>query len=215
MSESHFIVLEGIDGSGTTTHASLLVDALRQRGLRVDLTCEPSPGPVGVLLRSLLCAKEDSRAPGWSTLALLFAADRVHHAETTILPALQSGRWVVSDRYVLSSLVYQSTSAVGDASVLPWLVTLNGRVPRPDLTVVLDVSPEVAEVRRRTRIGAVDIFDDSETQQRLARAYANAEQLVPGDRLVHVDAHDAVERVAQRVLEAVEDAGLAISEGRP
>jgi dTMP kinase len=208
-----FIVLEGIDGSGTTTHARLLVAALRRGGLHVELTCEPSRGPVGLLLRQLLGAADDKPRAGWSTLALLFAADRSHHVEATILPALRSGCWVVSDRYVLSSLVYQSTDAGVDETALPWVVALNSRVPRPDLTVVLDVTPRVAEQRRRLRATVREIFDDSKTQQDLARAYAAAEQLVPGERLVHVDADGAVEQVAERVLRAVRDAGLAGSLG--
>ncbi|MBN1612175.1 MAG: dTMP kinase [Polyangiaceae bacterium] len=208
-----FIALEGIDGSGTTTHAHRLVDALRQSGLGVELTCEPSRGPVGLLLRQLLGAVDDEPRAGWSTLALLFAADRAHHVEATILPALGSGCWVVSDRYVLSSLVYQSTDAAGDETALSWIAALNSRVPRPDLTLVLDVSPELAERRRRLRTTVREIFDDGETQQRLARAYAAAEELVPGDRLVHIDAEGAVEEVAERILSAVWDAGLAGSLG--
>jgi dTMP kinase len=209
-----FIALEGIDGSGTTTHARLLVAALRRSGLCVELTCEPSQGPVGLLLRQLLGAGDGERRAGWSTLALLFAADRAQHVEATIVPALQSGCWVVSDRYVLSSLVYQSTDGACDETALPWIVALNSRVPRPDLTLVLDVPPEVAEERRRLRATAREIFDDGETQQRLARAYAAAEQLVPGDRLVHIDADGAVEQVAERVLGAVRATGLAGSLGR-
>jgi dTMP kinase len=209
-----FIALEGIDGSGTTTHADRLVTALRRSGLCVELTCEPSQGPIGQLLRKLLGAVEDRPPLRWSTLALLFAADRAHHVEATILPALQRGCWVVSDRYVLSSLVYQSTSAADDEGALAWIVALNSRVLRPDLTVVLDVSPEVAEQRRRSRAGAPDIFDDCGTQQRLAQAYAGAERLVPGDRLVHVDGDDAIERVAERIFSAVSGAGLTDSQGR-
>jgi dTMP kinase len=209
-----FIALEGIDGSGTTTHASRLVAALRQSGICVELTCEPSPGPVGMLLRQMLGAVGDQPRAGWAALALLFAADRAQHVEATILPALERGCWVVSDRYVLSSLVYQTTDAAQDETALSWVTALNSRVPRPDLTLVLDVCPEVAEERRSLRAAAREIFDDSATQQRLARAYAAAEQLVPGDRLVHIDAEGAVEQVAARILRAVHDAGLAGSQGR-
>jgi dTMP kinase len=209
-----FIALEGIDGSGTTTHAGLLAAALQERGLRVELTCEPSRGPVGLLLRQLLSSADDRPPMGWTAMALLFAADRAHHVQSMILPALEDGCWVVSDRYVLSSLVYQSSTATGDEAALPWIVALNSRVPRPDLTLVLDLPPDVAEERRRSRDAAPELFDDSETQRRLARAYARAERLAPGDRLIHIDAHDEVERVAERILGAVRDSGLAGSLGR-
>jgi dTMP kinase len=122
--------------------------------------------------------------------------------ESVILPALRSGRTVVSDRYTLSSLTYQAlTSPEGEASV-PWIRELNARAPRPDLTLVLDVSEDVAAERRARRKGPAEIFEVSELQRKLASAYARAEWFVPEDRVVHVE--DGIpDAVAARILAAV------------
>ncbi|MGH7270293.1 MAG: dTMP kinase, partial [Polyangiaceae bacterium] len=98
------------------------------------------------------------RAPGWATMALLFAADRMDHVESEIEPFLLEGGTVISDRYDASSLAYQSVSSgtVG-AEAVEWIRSLNRHVRRPDLTVVLDVSPEVAAARRLSRNEAAQL----------------------------------------------------------
>src|SRR6185369_8913434 len=104
-----FVVLEGIDGSGTTTQLGRLQAYLERRGRAVHPTREPSTGPVGRLLREILLGQH--RLPGGEpadglAMALLFAADRRDHVRREIEPALGAGRDVVSDRYLLSSLAY-------------------------------------------------------------------------------------------------------------
>ena len=140
--------------------------------------------------------------PRWQTLALLFAADRVDHVDAAITPGAFAGHVVISDRYDLSSLAYQSVSA-GDPGVIDWIRELNRHAPRPDLTVVLDVPFEVARARRKVRGGADELFDADALQRRLIDAYARAEQLVPGDRLVHIDGTGEPESVTSRILDAV------------
>src|SRR5271165_1623133 len=164
-----FVVLEGLDGAGTTTQAARLARALRRGGHRVVLTREPSSGPVGVLLRRALGQGQRSPFRGAlseAALALLFAADRLDHLASTVEPALASGAVVVSDRYVLSSFAYQ-----GRKLSLPWLEALNAQAPAPDLTLFLQVRPRVAAVRRRLRGGPAQRFDDARTQAAVARAY--------------------------------------------
>jgi dTMP kinase len=102
-------------------------------------------------------------------MALLFAADRLHHVQAVIAPALARGRVVVSDRYVMSSLAYQGT-LLGER----WVAAINARAPRPDLTVFVDVPVAVAARRRAARGGGVDIYEVDETQRRVARAYREA-----------------------------------------
>lgn len=202
-----FVVLEGIDGSGTTTQAKLLAEALERRGTPVCLTAEPSTGPIGKLIRKALTRQlEDGSGKehslSWSAMALLFAADRVDHVESVIRPALEQGQTVVSDRYVLSSLAYQSvTSPEGEGSV-PWIREINGRAMRADLTLVIDVDPDVAAVRRAARGGPPEIFEVQEIQKRLAAVYARAEELVPEDRVVHVQ-DGTQDEVQTRILELV------------
>ena len=106
MPPGKLIVLEGIDGSGTTTQARLLCEWLAGRGVAVHLTREPSDGPVGRLIREIL---HGAHAPvAGDTMALLFAADRVDHLSREVLPALDRGTHVVTDRYYHSSLAYQA-----------------------------------------------------------------------------------------------------------
>src|SRR5271167_2017910 len=109
-----FVVLEGIDGSGTTTQVARLADRLRAQGVAVRATREPSDGPLGTLVRHVLSGRvviPGGRAPGWATMALLFAADRLDHVESEIEPFLAEGGDVISDRYDASSLAYQSISS--------------------------------------------------------------------------------------------------------
>ncbi len=205
------IVLEGIDGAGTTTHARRLVETLRREGHAVELTWEPTKGPIGALLRRALegraldpeASEPTARAFDWATMALLFAADRRDHVETRLLPALREGRVVVSDRFVLSSLVYQSATSPQGEAALPWLRALNQEAPRPDLTLVLDVTLATSEARRHARGASPELFERRELQARLAALYAEAERLVPEDRVVHVDSEGPVEAVAEQVYAAV------------
>lgn len=204
-----FIAVEGVDGSGSTTHVKMLEKALRRRGHDVVPTCEPSNGPIGMLIRQVLQRRlfvpdaAGPRAFAWSTMALLFAADRMDHLDSTVVPALRDGKVVVTDRYDLSSLAYQSVTAPGGEKVVPWIREINACALRPDLTIVIDVPAEVAEQRRRARGGMQEIFESSDIQERLVSVYARAEDLVPGDTLVHVSGVGEVSEVAARVLELV------------
>ncbi|MEI9954570.1 MAG: dTMP kinase [Pseudomonadota bacterium] len=204
-----FVVVEGIDGCGSTTHAKLLAKALKSRGAEVVLTCEPSTGPIGSLIRQVLQRRlfvPDATGPrnfDWSTMALLFAADRMDHLDSTVAPALRAGSVVISDRYDLSSLAYQSVTAHHGSDPIPWIRELNVQALRPDLTIVIDVPPEVAEERRRARGGVEEMFEARELQARLATVYARAEELVPQDRVLHVPGVGDLGAVAARVFEAV------------
>jgi dTMP kinase len=210
VSRGAFIVIEGIDGSGSTTIVDRLVASLRAKSRAVHRTCEPSAGPIGSMIRQILSHRivvPGPRAPGWATMALLFAADRLDHLEAEVEPRLAAGTMVVSDRYDLSSLAYQSATAPSGASddvVVAWIRELNRRARRPDLTIVLDVSAEVAASRRQERGSAKELYEDLDLQSRLARAYADAEKLVPGDRVMHIDASQPVEAVLAATIAAVE-----------
>ena len=216
MTEGAFIVVEGIDGSGSTTIVARLGELFASRGQAFHRTCEPSGGPIGSLIRQILAHRvvvpgtSGPASPGWETMALLFAADRADHLEAEVLPRLRDGTIVVSDRYDLSSLAYQSATAPGDdpkevGRILGWIRELNRRARRPDLTLVLDVRPEVAAERRASRGAARELYERSELQERLAGAYARAEELVPGDWVVHVDANVAIEDVLRASMAAVDE----------
>lgn len=210
MIEGNFIVLEGVDGAGTTTHTRILTEALSARGLPVRSTREPSDGPVGVLIRQILTGRcvvpgiHGSRPPSWTTMALLFAADRVDHIEAEIVPNMMDGVTIISDRYDYSSVAYQSISS-GEDDVVAWVKTLNEHARRPDLTIVLDIPPEVAERRRIERRRGRELYDDEEMQKKLATFYDTMESHFPDDRIVHVDANRSIDEVAADVMKAVRE----------
>jgi dTMP kinase len=171
-SRGRFIVLEGIDGAGTTTQTERLVAHLRARGGKAAATREPTGGPIGRLLREVLLGQHrmsDGTPVGGSTMALLFAADRLDHLQREVEPLLAAGTDVVSDRYLLSSLAYQAVEA--DRA---WVASLARGVRRPDLTILVDLPIEVAAERRRRAGRPVERYDADST---LARVAANYRQL--------------------------------------
>lgn len=209
MIEGHFIVIEGIDGSGTTTQCSILAGRLTGKGLPVHVTREPSDGPVGVLIRQILIGRvvvpgsHGARPPSWATMAALFAADRLDHLEAEILPNLNDGVSVISDRYDHSSVAYQTVSSGGGPDVSAWVLEINRRARRPDLTLVLDVDADVAATRRGLRSTNPELYEVTEMQAELAKFYENIDALFPTDRIRHIDASRGVDEVADAIWEEV------------
>jgi len=194
------LVLEGIDGAGTTTQARLLGERLRAEGRTVHVTAEPSGGPVGTLVRQVLTRRIAGKGGGDfdpAALALLFAADRIDHHAVEIAPKLADGVDVVSDRFTLSSLAYQGL-ALGD---LPWVEAINARAPSSDVVLFLRVRPDVALRRRRAASLDREIFEVSAFQRRVAESYDRAiERLrTRGDEVVELDGEEPVEAVARAV----------------
>jgi dTMP kinase len=189
---SRFIVIEGIDGAGTTTQTDRLVRALTAGGQAAHATHEPSKGPLGLHLREILAKRVTLHGDSGAQLALLFAADRLDHLGREVRPALERGSWVISDRYDHSSVAYQSSTGGGSVA---WLRSLNERADRPDLVLVLDVSPEVARTRRLARDANRELFDDDALQRALAAFYLDIERHFPEDRVVHIDADRSADEV--------------------
>ena len=195
-----FIVLEGIDGSGTTTQLDRLTAALRARGRRVLATREPSPGPIGLLLREILAGKHanpDGTTLDGRAMALLFAADRRDHLTREIEPALASGCDVVSDRYLLSSLAYQAVEA--DRA---WVERLAEGVRAPDLTVLLDVDIAVAAQRRLKAGRPIERYDADGTLARVAENYRRLATHSPD--VVSLDGGGSVEDVTAAIVSRVQ-----------
>jgi dTMP kinase len=130
-----FIALDGIDGSGNSTHSSLLAKWMGRRlGRKALLTKEPTTGPTGRLVRRYL------KMPGTpsATDALLFAVDRMEHLEKVIKPALSKGLAVITDRYLESSIAYQSAQGLS----IEWILAINRYAMKPSLNIILDIEPE-------------------------------------------------------------------------
>jgi dTMP kinase len=139
---SFFLVLEGIDGSGTSTHSHLLKGFLESKGFKVHLTVEPSESDIGKLVRKYL---KDKNVPP-TTDALLFAADRDFHYQNEIKEKLSEGYIVISDRYIESSIVYQSLQS--DEISIDWVKNINKFAGKADLTIILDIDPKISLARK-------------------------------------------------------------------
>ena len=167
-----FLVLEGIDGAGTTTQAGHIRQWLEARGVQAMVTREPSIGPVGVTIRHALSGR--LRLPEVAgggelpkeTIALLFAADRLDHIASEIKPALERGIWVISDRYVQSSVAYQGTLID-----LDWVEEINCHAMAADLTLFLRVDAATALQRIGSSRLQTDIFETQELLARISGGY--------------------------------------------
>jgi dTMP kinase len=185
-----FIVIEGLDGSGKTTQATLLAKKLSQ-SYKVILTAEPSQCKIGTFIREG-CLYEDKRLP-IEAEALLFAADRFEHMQKEIKPALDEGKLVICDRYVYSSLAYQGSAGLS----LDWIKTINARALQPDFSVFIDVAPErVLERLQRKK----SVMETLETQQKVRAVYL---KFFEKGELVRVDGDKPKEVVADELYTVV------------
>lgn len=197
-----FIVLEGIDGAGTTTQARLLTRWLQGRGHEVVRTNQPSPGPFGTLIRQALRGRLTAPTGRLDpkVIAGLFVADRADHLATEIEPALAAGRDVICDRYVMSSWAYQ-----GSECDPAWVRALNAPFRVADLTLFIDVPVEVAAARRAKRGGAADLFEVDDFQRKVVDAYRAGARDMP--HVITIDGTRSVREVTRACRAAIEAAG--------
>lgn len=197
-----FISFEGIDGSGKSTQARLLTDALRARGQSVVLTREPGGSPGADEIRRLVLEGNPDR---WSaeTELLLFTAARRDHLEKTIRPALARDETVITDRFADSTRMYQGISRGDLAVVVDQLHRLMIGV-EPDLTLLIDIDPEVGLSRAVARQGAEQRFEDMglDLQRRMRAGFLALAAAHPG-RFRVIDGARDPQAVAADVLAAV------------
>jgi dTMP kinase len=203
--EPRFIVLEGADGSGKSTQATRLVERLRGSGLTVVETFEPGATALGAHIRTLVLDGPDTSvgtaAPDPITEALLMAADRAQHVAEVVGPALTRGDWVVCDRFVPSSLVYQGVArGLGVDDVAAANVWATGGI-EPDVVIVLDVDDAAAEARR-TQSDRME----REGPHFHAKVRAAYRDLAASRGWSLVDANGSVERTADQVWSIVVEA---------
>jgi len=196
--KGHFITFEGIDGSGKSTQARLLVDHLRAQGRDVVLTREPGGSAGAEEIRALVLQGDPDR---WSaeTELLLFTAARRDHLERLIQPAIDAGQIVICDRFADSTRMYQGLSR-GDlrAKVDTLHSLMIGR--EPDLTILIDMDPGQGLARAKGRQGAEERFEDfgTDLQEKMRAGFlALADEFA--DRFRVVDGARDMEAVAQDV----------------
>ncbi len=187
-----FIVLEGMDGAGTTTQAALLARHLESRGVRVTKSAEPTKSPLGVEARRLLALPIEHDEDMLVSLALCFAADRMQHVRDTIRPSLARGDFVLLDRYHMSSLVYQGLHLPAS-----FVKEINRYAIKPDLTLVLDIDAKLAHARLVERYSVKDFYETPETLAKIRQRYLHyAEE---DKNAVIIDASGAVQQVESHI----------------
>jgi dTMP kinase len=184
-----FIVIEGADGAGTTTQSERLAEKIG-----AELTFEPTDKKIGRKVDEMISG--DNHSP--ETTALGFAADRMVHLEERVIPWLEQGKTVVSDRYAHSSLAYQPVMG----AEREWVETLNRDILKPDLTVILDISAEVGMSRVEDRGRDGNVFEQMDFQQKVVRKYREMEER---ENTVLVDASKGKDEVFRQVKTAVEE----------
>ena len=204
MKRGKFIAFEGGEGAGKSTQARLLAAALAERGTGCIVTREPGGTSGAEAIRALLLGNEGE---GWNPRAeaLLFAAARSDHVERLIQPTLDAGQWVICDRFVDSSRAYQGGGGgLSDAEVLD-LHRIGSRGLLPDLTLLIEVSAEVASARAAARdLGGADRIGgrDPGYHAKVAAAFAAFADAEPA-RFARVDGNPAADCVFESVLKAV------------
>jgi len=198
-----FITFEGVEGSGKSTQLTRLAERLSGRGLPVRRTREPGGTALGERLRAILLDPAQRDLDPMAEF-LLFEADRRQHVREVIRPALDSGAWVLCDRFSDSTRAYQSGGRGLDAG---WVAAVDDRVREglvPDLTLLFDVEPDVGLARARSRDAREGRFEAEELafHVRVRSAFHEIARREPS-RVAVVDAGDDVDRVAERAWHAL------------
>jgi dTMP kinase len=189
-----FIVFEGLDGSGTSTQTAKLNEKL-SRDYKILVTKEPTGNLIGGLIRGQLTGV-------WRTdqqcLQLLFAADRAHHLEREIIPALKTGRLVLSDRYFFSSVAYGSLDL--DKK---WILDLNRNFLMPDLSIIIKVSPKECLRRMKKSRYNLELFEEEKKLQKVWQVYNWLSKKF--DKVVVIDGAAEKDAVFEKIYQEVRD----------
>ncbi len=203
-----FIVIEGTDGSGVSTQAERLEKKLRDEGQEVYLTKEPTNGPAGAMIRLALAGRlvhqndvHELQSFEPHALALLFAADRMDHLHTDIIPKLEIGLTVISDRYYLSSYAFQGLDVD-----IEWLQKINSYCLIPDLTVFLDVDSAICYKRIQRRRWHIELFEEQAKLEEVRKNYIRIiQQLIwQGQNIVIIDGNQHINVIHQQIFREVE-----------
>lgn len=201
-SKGKFIVFEGIDGSGKTTQAKILAEALEGMGHKVFLTAEPTDMPSGKLLRQALSGEIKKRE---CEMAIMFVEDRIahnKHPQCGIDALIDAGVTVICDRYYYSSLAYQ-----GHSTDYGWVKSMNMDCPdirKPDMCIYVDLLPEQSLERISRGRSSVEIYENIETLTSVRKQFLSViEDLKKTDRIYVVDGYRTQKEVADDIMSAL------------
>ena len=199
--EAKFITLEGIEGSGKTSSIKSITDFLDNKNTNYIITREPGGSSIGKQLRSILL--DPNTKISSEVELMLMLADRKDHVEKIILPNLEAGNWVISDRFMDSSFAYQGGGRGLDKEIIN-AFSINLKLPKPDLTLLFDVPVEISLSRVKAR-GELDRFEQEEVafHNRIREAYLKlAKQNI--SRIQIIDSSQEIERMLKSVEQIIE-----------
>lgn len=186
-----FIVFEGLDGSGTTTQASLLFEYFKKQGRKAYLTSEPTGSMIGGVIKSRLSGAWESSP---ECLQLLFSADRAYHLEKEIVPLLQKGIDVICTRYILSALAYGSLEIKDEK----WLEEINKKFIVPDTTFFLKTKPETCIKRIRRERMHKELFEKKDD---LIKVYKNYLKLLKNfPKIFLIDGEKTINEISYEII---------------
>jgi len=191
-----FIVIEGLDGSGKSTQIDRLRNKLRLLGVKCCFTREPSDSIPGGIIRSALTKKailEDE------TISLLFTADKIEHIKNDILPLLEKGIPVISDRFYLSNIAYQSVKIEMETVMKINEIMVMKRL-KPDITIFLDTSPEECITRVESERLHTELYEELEKLRVIQKNYYKAiEILGENEKIVKISSTENVEFTFEKI----------------
>lgn len=184
MEKGLFIAFEGIDGSGKSTQSKLLAEYLESKGHKVHLTCEPTTGAIGKMIRSIFSGKQPADQ---HTIAALFVADRLEHLLNQtdgIIKLMNEGVTVISDRYYFSSYAYHSAHVD-----MNWVIEINKKCAellRPNLNIFIDISPEESMQRINQNRATTEMYETLDNLVKVRSMYLKAFELMKDDEKISV-----------------------------
>jgi len=200
--KGRFVVFEGIDGSGKSTQIQNISKRLRAENLKVYTTFEPTDGPVGSLIRQMLSGEI---ATDQRTIASLFAADRTDHlmnSENGIKKKINQGETVLCDRYYFSSYAYHAQYID-----MEWVIhanSLNAEILKPDLTIFIDVDPEICFKRIKLSRTDFEMYEQIDVMKNVRINYFKAfDRLKDSEKIAVVDGNTTPEKVEDSILNEI------------
>jgi len=200
---AELIVLEGVDGAGKGVQSRMLLSAMKSASLDVILTREPGGSPGAEEIRRLIVEGEPNRWDDMTELLLIYAARRSHVMDT-IKPTLKQGTWVISDRFADSSRAFQGVAGNLGIDVVDRIHKETLGDFNPELTLILDLDPEISLSRADARGGAEDRFEQKgiEYQARVREGFRQLAEMTPQSRKL-IDASGTMDEVSQKVLDCI------------
>jgi dTMP kinase len=200
MKKNLFIAFEGIDGCGKSTQAKLLAESLTKAGHKVHLTCEPTTGRIGSMIRD---AFNNKMKADHRVIAGLFVADRLDHLlneEDGIIKMINEGYTVITDRYYFSSYAYQGTHMP-----LHWVIeanSLSAQLLRPDLNIFIDIQPELSMKRLNKNRTSLELYETLDNLNKVREKYMEAFDILKDKEIITtVNGDAAVEEIASEILD--------------